>query len=177
MMKMKQTHNDIEIDFSTEVSSILLEMGKWRLHFQEDDVKLALAEAINSAIIQTEIPLNGYLITNWQVYLITTGDAYELNRFVNHIVRNLMRQYIRRKQQESIAAIEMKQFNVRKYDRVFKFYPFYNEFLRLLLLGREPHISYEDPGFEYLKEQLSNYKYCSVPAYKGERGPVFVRRI
>ena len=63
---------------------------------------------------------------------------------------------------------------LKKYDQLFKKYPFYNEYIKKLITGQKIKLPYYDPHVTKLEDQIRDYNFCSAIDYSGAKGPVVV---
>jgi len=164
-----------EIDFEMiEESLIILEMKGWRLYFTDHEIKTFIAEALNTTVVHTRIGIRGYLVANWQIYLILWANENELERFIKKlnavVLRNLLAHLARRKEQPENELSHSS-------DLLFHTYPFINYPLYKQLIGESPGLDYFDPYNERLKAYLATTNYSSVADYTGAKGPVFVTKL
>ncbi len=149
--------------------NVLLEMKLWRLRYTESEIQIAIAESLNSTVVETGIPIKGYLITNWRIYIILDVDedrkAEFLHCFEEHVSHHLK------------PGDRLKKDEGNSYRKLFLVLPFFDDDMMKLLTGKKVELEYYSPYLARLKDFLNTYNYCSVPDYSGSIGPVFVNQL
>lgn len=173
---MQQEEIIFELDiFDLDETRLMLEMKSWRLYFPDEELKLILAEALNDTIIAKRILIRGYLITSWRLYLILWADEEQTEEFLKHFTNCMIRNII--KKVETDLKEHRSSGDFHAFQELFVRYPFYNAELVDLLIGKELKTNYYQPKLAWMKDQLKNYKFCSVRNYTGAKGPVFINGI
>ncbi|WP_420571489.1 hypothetical protein [Kordia sp.] len=164
---------DIEELILLPEHSRLLVMNSWRHDIPQEYRNIIIANALNHCTIHKQLNLIGYLITSRRLFII---GASETTAF-QEILYNFYYQV-----ETGIAEYKKR---VNEYDdvyhkvhyaqhKLFTPYPFYNDYIRNLIIGKDVELDYYDPYLARLKAYIHNHNYCSALDYAGGKSPVIV---
>lgn len=153
---------------------VVLEMGKWKVYFSRTDLKIAMCEALNYAVVKTKTEIAGYFITDWRIYLILSVGAHHAKKFLlalDHHAQILVEQrkiQYERRQGKKTHPVGL---------NLFKELHFSDYQLKNILLGEKITAPFYDFKFWRMHRFLLNYNFCSVQNYHNCEGPVLVNSL
>lgn len=159
---------------------VVLKIGNWRKQLDFNYIKTILAIALNYCCKSHELIINGYLITDQNLYLIIKTNE----KSIDTIIKKIELQTI------LLLKINPKELKENKYEisfitddeniiytphkSLFKIYPLQDEYLIKLITGKKITLPYYDRNLEDLKLMIHNHPFCSAIDYLGAIGPVHV---
>jgi len=164
-------------------TSFMLRAKSWKNYLPELQYKFIIARAFNDVLYDTgpvykKFLITGYLIHRRRIYIVCKLRSISIDR-----VLELLHEKIKLALElEEQKRIEKKRFNESTDVQhlsipetgFFDFFPFNNEWLKLLITGHAVNLRYHDPLLDNLKNIVSNEPFCSCIDYSGEKGPVIV---
>ncbi len=168
-MTMKPiTENKSGINAPFTKHTIELIIGTWKAWFGAEKTKLLIAEALNEWIAhEKKMELNGYLITDYSVYLIIKAPQANFHQLLSVFYERMTNAIERHYHSESVSSKLL-------YHKPFEKRNFFNDDLIKLMLGKTIGSAYFDLEQAYLISNIKHYKYCSAIDYTGAKGPVNV---
>lgn len=155
--------------------TIELVIGVWKMWFGNEKTKILIVETLNEWIVhEKKLELNGYLITDYSVYLIMKSTKRNFNHLLTGFYR-LMIDTIERHHPTLKMSFNDDQATINSklmYHKPFEKRDFYNDDLIKLMLGKKVSSIYYDLELANLIKNIRHYKYCSAIDYAGAEGPV-----
>jgi hypothetical protein len=155
---------DIEELILLKEHSELLVMNAWRYEIPQEQRNIIIANALNSCTKDKNLRINGYLITNRRVFLIGSSETTPFLEILYHfyfLVETGIAEY-KKAHNEYDDAYHLAHHTQYK---LFIRYPFYNEHIRSLIMGKEVKLDYYDPNLARLKAYIHTHNYCSALDY------------
>ena len=157
--------------------AVELVIGNWKMLFGSERAKLLIAEGLNEWVAyEKKMELNGYLITDYSIFLIVKSPKEGLNHLLSTFFGSISKLIEHHHHALKLNNInDLESVNSRLlYHRPFEKRNFFNDDLVKLMLGREIKSSYYDLERAYLISNIKHYNYCSAIDYSGAEGPVVI---
>lgn len=151
-------------------------MNSWSNDIPEVTRNIMIADALNHCVESGELLVFGYLIKNQCVFLIgfsrNVNIEETLNNFFRQVAFEIEAYYQRKNRYENHEITNA--LKTGSYSYVFTQYPFTDDYIRSIIMGRKVNLPYYDPRLARLEDYLHNANFCSALDYAGGKSPVFV---
>ncbi len=157
--------------------SFELVIGIWKVWFSAEKIKLLIAEALNEwTAHEKKMELNGYLITDYSVYLIVQTHKINFDHLLSVFYEIMIKSIEHHHHHLKIYFGDDLEFINSKllYQQPFEKRKFFNDDLTRLMLGKKIRSTYYDLEKAYLISNIKHYNYCSAIDYSGAISPVEV---
>jgi hypothetical protein len=151
-----------------------LRLGNWSAIFNEQEIKVIIAVALNYCAEHEGLKIIGYLITGEKVSLIVAVNEEEWNEVKIVYDRKVTEGISEMLNQNKCCDDEVNTKPDVQFNKLFKECPLTNQYLIQLITGRKIALAYYNVEVEKLKEQVDRYDFCSAIDYAGAKGPVLV---
>lgn len=157
---------------------ITLKIGRWKFHFTEAECNIMIAEALNDWAASPEpelagVKITGYLISSTKLYLVLYHpEDFKLSLldiFYGEIGKAIRDRHHHFKANTQVTVPEKE-----KNKKLFDVLPVNNDYVTLLITGRQVRIPYYNPHLAWLENYIQNHNFCSALDYSGAKGPVEV---
>ncbi|WP_289659379.1 hypothetical protein [Flavobacterium panacagri] len=159
---------------------MMLKIGDWKKHFDLNYVKTIIAIALNHYTKNNSFFINGYLITNQNLYLIVQTNEKTIEVIIKKIEAQIILllkfnpQKIKEKPDKIAFIADDESVFYPAWKTLFKSYPLENDYLVKLITGKKVTLPYFDQNLESIKTIIHNQAFCSSINYLGGIGPVEV---
>lgn len=192
---MSKPHKPKKKNHKEKFVSLILVTGAWKDSMPEERFKMLIAKALNYCVCCKDckdgLKIKGYLITYERIGLITKNTEEEikpiLKKFCEKTGELFANYFHSLNDVDTLYKEDNKDVNTLAFNAHFERYPFYDDNLKNLLLGKkvtsEDEISKEGAQIRYysshlakLKYEIQNYRYCSFMEHQGRKSPVLVNK-
>ncbi len=151
-------------------------MNSWSNPIPQVTRNIIVADALNHCIESGELLVIGYLIKNQCVFLIGFSRNINIEETLNNFFRQVafeIEAYYQRKNTYGNYKIA-DSLKTGSYAYIFTPYPFTDDYIKSIIMGREVNLPYYDPRLARLEDYLHNDNFCSALDYAGGKSPVLV---